>query len=59
MSIYCYLPLLVESMIWQDRNLKFGPNYDLEVINLEEKNLIWLGKAQIEKKLILMGLHFK
>ena len=32
--------LLVESMIWRDRNLKFGPNYDLEEHNLE-KNLIF------------------
>ena len=30
--------ILVESMIWQDRNLKFGPNYDLEEDNWE-KNL--------------------
>ena len=35
--------LLVESMIWRDRNLKFGPNYDLEVI--KEKLKIWRGKA--------------
>ena len=28
---------LVQSMIWQDRNLKFGPNYDLEEDNLEGK----------------------
>ena len=30
--------ILVESMIWRDRNLKFGPNYNLEMDNLE-KNL--------------------
>ena len=29
--------ILVESMIWRDRNSKFGPNYDLEVDNLENK----------------------
>ena len=28
---------LVESRSWQDRNLKFGPNCDLEVDNLEKK----------------------
>ena len=28
--------ILVESMIWRDRNLKFGPNYDLEEDNLEK-----------------------
>ena len=27
--------ILVESRSWRDRNLKFGPNYDLEVDNLE------------------------
>ena len=31
---------VVESRSWRDRNLKFGPNCDLEVYNLEEeKNL--------------------
>ena len=29
---------MVESIIWRDRNLKFGPNYELEVDNLGEKN---------------------
>ena len=28
--------LLVESRSWRDRNLKFGPNCDLEVDNLEK-----------------------
>ena len=28
--------ILVESRIWRDRNLKFGPNCDLEVDNLEK-----------------------
>ena len=28
--------ILVESRSWRDRNLKFGPNYDLEVDNLEK-----------------------
>ena len=39
--------LLVESMIWRDRNLKFGPNYDLEEDNLEKKIKIWRGAAVI------------
>ena len=30
--------ILVERRSWRDRNLKFGPNFDLEVDNLE-KNL--------------------
>ena len=30
---YCIYSILVESMIWRDRNLKFGPNYNLEVNN--------------------------
>ena len=29
--------ILVESRSWRDRNLKFGPNCDLEVDNLEKK----------------------
>ena len=29
------LQILVESMSWRDRNLKFGPNCDLEVDSLE------------------------
>ena len=37
--------ILVESMIWRDRNLKFGPNYDLEEDNLEKKLKIWRGAA--------------
>ena len=28
--------ILVESRSWRDRNLKFGPNCDLEVDNLEK-----------------------
>ena len=33
-------------MIWRDRNLKFGPNYDLEEDNLEKKLKIWRGAAE-------------
>ena len=33
-------------MIWRDRNLKFGPNYDLEENNLEKKLKIWRGAAE-------------
>ena len=34
--------ILVESRSWRDRNLKFGPNCDLEVDNLEKiKKLAW------------------
>ena len=40
------LVLLVESMIWRDRNLKFGPNYDLEEDNLEKILKIWRGAAE-------------
>ena len=29
-------PILVESRSWRDRNLKFGPNCDLKVDNLEK-----------------------
>ena len=29
--------VVVESMIWRDRNLKFGPNYDLEEDNFFSK----------------------
>ena len=36
--IYGWPLILVESMIWRVRNLKFGPNYDLEVNNLEAKS---------------------
>ena len=38
--------LIVKSMIWRDRNLKFGPNYDLEEDNLEKKLKIWRGAAE-------------
>ena len=38
--------IVVESMIWRDRNLKFGPNYDLEEDNLEKKLKIWRGAAE-------------
>ena len=31
-----YIKILVESRSWRDRNLKFGPNCDLEVENLEK-----------------------
>ena len=34
---------MVESIIWRDRNLKFGPNYELEVDNLEKKIKIRRG----------------
>ena len=40
LAFNAWIVFLVESMIWRDRNLKFGPNYDLEVDNLEGgKNL--------------------
>ena len=39
--------ILVESRSWRDRNLKFGPNCDLEVDNLEKiKNLARLRLAK-------------
>ena len=50
--------ILVESMIWQDRNLKFGPNYDLEEDNLEKKikNLARRSRVKffpLKKKMII------
>ena len=30
--------ILLQSMIWQDRNLKFGPNYDLDVDHLARQS---------------------
>ena len=36
--------ILVESRSWRDRNLKFGPNCDLEVDNLEKNKKI--GEAK-------------
>ena len=34
-------------MIWQDWNLKFGPNYDMDVNNLEKKiKKNWEGEAE-------------
>ena len=38
------LVILVESRSWRDRNLKFGPNCDLEVDNLEKNKKI--GEAK-------------
>ena len=43
--------MLVESMIWRDRNLKFGPNYDLEVDNF--------SLQIIHIQIIIWGPNFK
>ena len=43
---HSFVDILVESRSWRDRNLKFGPNCDLEVDNLEKKLKIWRGEAE-------------
>ena len=35
-------PIVVESRSWRDRNLKFGPNCDLEVDNLEKNKFFFI-----------------
>ena len=39
------LDVIVESRSWRDRNLKFGPNCDLEVDNLEKNKKFGEAKA--------------
>ena len=36
----------MEIRSWRDRNLKFGPNCDLEVDDSEKKLKIWQGEAE-------------
>ena len=50
--------ILVESRSWRDRNLKFGPNCDLEVNNLEKK-IKNLARSSFFWKHILTGWHLK
>ena len=39
--------ILVEISSWRDRNLKFGPNCDLEVDDLEKKLIFFPNHHQI------------
>ena len=45
-----FFGILVESRSWRDRNLKFGPNCDLEVDNLEKNKKI--GEAKPSQLLL-------